>query len=209
MTQVPSSANPFSASPQQAPQEAATQGQFNYAPVQFPQAGPPQAGPPQAAAQPLPAMPPVPGQAPGTNPFGGAGDDEFAVDMDNMISNSIAVGPQTIQLMNVTKDVSQRGNDMFVWEFAVAEGKDSGKTAKLWTALSANALWKLEEVLNALGRPSRGKVAFRKPDVVGVLCVGVFAEDEFQGRKTSKLERLEPHPNGAGFRRQGMPVAAS
>jgi hypothetical protein len=142
---------------------------------------------------------------------------EFEADVGGMQEERAAGELQTGQdyvfrLIDVQFEYSQAGNPMWTWDFAcVSDLKGNqdhaGKEMRYWTALTPSALFKVEEVMNALNvtTDDKGKAKFKKSDVVGVLVLGHVVESEYQGQKRPSLESVAPHPQGAGYRGAGGP----
>ena len=131
-----------------------------------------------------------------TSPFGTPGtedDDDFSVDgLDEVSSFYVPPNKYRAKVIELTKEVSKQGNPMWVWTFAIVHGDQSGKELKVWTALTAAALWKLVEVLDALklGHVD-GKAKFKKNDVINKECYIVVEDSEYNGRKTSTISQCE------------------
>lgn len=123
-------------------------------------------------------------------------EDMFEVeDLDKIESKYlIEDGPRKLKVTGLEKDVSSAGNKMWVWEFTIVGGKDAGKEFKMWTALTAGALWKLEQVLVALGLGKEGasRVRFSKSDAIGRYCMGEFISEKYKGRLGSKIDSVSP-----------------
>jgi hypothetical protein len=80
---------------------------------------------------------------------------------------------------------------MFVWEFELVEGEYKGRSFKSWTAITPAAMWKIAETVVALGVGQTGQVVkFNRSDVIGKLCGLVIEEDEYNGKKTSKIRSV-------------------
>ncbi len=133
------------------------------------------------------------------NPFGSPGaesdDDDFDIDLGDA-EGGIEVGVYAMRVLDVEKQVSKAGNDMWTWTFVVT-GDDKGKACdadgtelKLWTALTPAALWKLIEVVQALGiEVVDGKIKAKKKDLVGKTCFGNVEMREYQGRDVPSLDK--------------------
>ena len=131
------------------------------------------------------------------NPFGQVpdADDEFTVEgLDEGDSKfKIPEGEYKMRLIDLVKETSKAGNPMWVWTFTVVSGEHEGIELKTWTALTPAAMWKLTEVLQALGLPSDGKRAnFKKKDALGKECIAVVEDSEYQGRVNSSISNLKP-----------------
>lgn len=137
------------------------------------------------------------------NPFGGPGpsgdDDDFDVDLGEASVSQYRIPPDTYKLkcIDVTKDVSKQGNPMWVWDFAVAEGEYSGKELRVYTALTPSAMWKLDQVVQALKLPVvDGRAKFSKKDPkttpIGRIVEADVVDNEYNGRTNSAVDELRP-----------------
>ena len=128
------------------------------------------------------------------------GDGDFLIDEDEVIG----------RVVGLEKATSEANNPMWVWSFAVNEGKNSGKELRSYTALTPAAMWKLREMLEALGLGEGGKVSsFSKKDAIGRLCVLHLEPDTYKGVKRSTIASVSPHPDGAGTRAKPKAPAGS
>jgi hypothetical protein len=138
------------------------------------------------------------------NPFGAPSLDEtFEILIpEGAESGKIPAGDQYIgKLISLTKkDSASSGNPMWVWVFTIVSGDYKGLDFTLWTSLQSNALWKIADTLTAMGIPwSPGEpINFSLRDVLGTLVRLAIKDDKRDGRELSKLDRILPHPKGAG-----------
>lgn len=149
----------------------------------------------------------------GHEPFKNPDDEEnFVVDGD-LTSNIPAEADYEAKLIDVTKDVSNKGNDMFVWCFQILRACGDGDTThdtwegKVYTALTDAAMWKVNEVLQALGLgeivDGRIKADFSKAEAVNRLCIIEIEHDEYRGQPQAKINLVKEHPKGAGYKSSG------
>lgn len=145
------------------------------------------------------------------DPFAtGAG---FGYDEDFEIVVDVRRPPEGIaivQLMNVENKVSKSGNKMWVWDFIIRSylepddvgNEFEGESITVFTALSKNAMWKLEETLTALGVKigEGGAVKFKKEQLLGVCAKAVIKQGEYNNRPQTNIEALAPHPKGPGHK---------
>lgn len=135
-------------------------------------------------------------------PFGGPGDedDEFVIEegLDEDTGGQYYVGEGTYRakVVEVVKGESKAGNPMWTWTLTVVGGGDKqyhGKELRTWTALTPAAMWKLREVLVALGLAKEGEkgVRFKGSDAIGKECQITVEDGEYGGRKTSNVAKLE------------------
>lgn len=95
-------------------------------------------------------------------------------------------GDYRVKFKGVKYETSQKGNPMFVWTIVGVEGKLKGKELKEYTALTAKALWKLRDMLEAVvGKAPGGKVNTRKlldyckKNVIGQEAGVTLEDDEY------------------------------
>jgi hypothetical protein len=97
-------------------------------------------------------------------------------------------GDYRVQVKSVKHDTSKDGNPMLVWEFEIVDGKHKGKVLKDYTSLSPKALWKLKQVLEAMGVTVPNKrVALRLERYAGVQLGVTTVDDEYEGKISSKV----------------------
>lgn len=119
--------------------------------------------------------------------------DGFEVDLTDVQDQSYAIpdGMYRAKCTEVSQDVSKSGNPMFVWEFMITQGEFSGRTFKSWTAITPAAMWKVAEIVIALGIGQQGQVVkFKRQDVLNKECGLVMEQDEYNGKITSKITRV-------------------
>lgn len=153
--------------------------------------------------------PPVPGGLPTGIP-GGAQEMAFNVNYDDVKSNRFKVGPCALVCTDVQPSTSAAGNPMHVFSFRGINPQDQEKEARIYCALTPNALWKHQETLTALGFAASGTVSFTRGDVVGRCAIGEFIEEDDRqnaGQKRVNLNKLVPHPAGAGITLQRLQQA--
>jgi hypothetical protein len=103
----------------------------------------------------------------------------------------------------VKQQESKAGNQMLVWDFEITKGKFAGKKLRDRTVLTKESLWKLKQVLEAMGVsvPSK-KVALNITKYIGMELGVTVVDDEYEGRINSKvadyvsLDVLDNVPDG-------------
>lgn len=130
--------------------------------------------------------PPPPGAAAGSGP------DTFEVDLTEVESgNIIPDGVYHVRCIEVEQSVSQAGNPMFIWTLTIVSGDHQGMDFKLFTAMSAAAMWKVAETVKALGVGDTGQVVkFKRSDVINKECGALIEVDTYKGQKRSQISRL-------------------
>lgn len=121
--------------------------------------------------------------------------DSFEVDLSDVQDSSYSIpdGTYYAKCVNVQQEVSKSGNPMFVWDFEITQGQYMGRTFKSWTAITPAAMWKVAETVQALGIGQTGSVVkFKRTDVIGKPCGLVIEEDEYNGKKSSKITKVIP-----------------
>ena len=83
------------------------------------------------------------------------------------------------------------GNSMLTWEFTGTAGRIKGKKLKDYTTLTAESLWKLKGLLEALGL----EVPSKKLDLTPLLKKAIgkelgitLGDDEYEGKISSKIQ---------------------
>lgn len=94
-----------------------------------------------------------------------------------------------VKVVSVKHDTSKSsGNPMLVWEFEIVDGKFAGKKLRDRTVLQENSLWKLKQLLEAMGVevPSK-RVALQLQNYIGRTLGVTTVDDEYEGRVSSKV----------------------
>lgn len=155
-----------------------------------------------------------------SNPFGTPVEDDeddllFAVgqeDLDKADSKfRVEDGVHEARIIEVVRETSKAGNPMITMTLAMtgqmyiknkgwrdAPGEDTaGKEFKMWCALGASSLFKQKEVAEALHiEPEDGVIKLRKSKMVGKQVLAVMETREYQGRESSSVKSILPHPDG-------------
>lgn len=127
-------------------------------------------------------------------------DDEIVVDgLGDVDENPwyIPKGEHAASVTLVEKGTSKEGNPKTVFTFSITAGEAKGKDIKIHLSHSEKALWKLKQVLKALGFDTTGKsLKFKTKECVGRKCVLVIEDNEFNGEMRSNVKTVKP-PAGA------------
>lgn len=116
----------------------------------------------------------------------------LAVDFSKVESGGgrirIPEGDYRVKVAAVKQQESKAGNQMLVWDFEFVEGKAKGKKIRDRTVLTAEALWKLKQLLEAMGIavPSK-KVALNFAKYLGKELGITVVDDEYEGKVSSKV----------------------
>lgn len=118
--------------------------------------------------------------------------DTFEVDLTNVQSGFVIPdGYYKAKCTEVEQSVSQSGNAMFVWTFTIIEGEYTGREFKTFTSMAPAALWKVAEVVQALGVGQTGEVVkFNRSQVIGKECGLILEESEYNGQVRSQISRV-------------------
>lgn len=93
-----------------------------------------------------------------------------------------AEGRHRVKIVEINEQTSQGGDDMLVFVFEVIKGDSKGARVYENCVLTDKALWKLQQILQAIGIKCDGKVALDLDKLIGKICeVDVFHE-EYEGR---------------------------
>lgn len=143
-----------------------------------------------------------------TDPFDQAADfDEFEVDLSEASDDVPPEGVFVARVAGIGKDISKSGNPMALWDFRIVADENGKKTEHagkapktLYTAFTPKALWKLDEVLTALGvipPPEKGvarpKLKFTKADVMDKICLIEIKHGDYNNRPQAEINALQPY----------------
>lgn len=125
-------------------------------------------------------------------------DDVISIDdMDQVDDNPFYVDPgeYKAQCTACEKKVSENsGNPMLVFTFTIKQKGDAkGKDLKVHAVLTPGSLWKLKEVLGAMGfNVTSKKLDFRPKEAVGKNVIVKVVDKEYQGEKRSNITKVKP-----------------
>ena len=141
--------------------------------------------------------------------FGDVGMDDFDIDLSKANEGLPPEGIAILQVIDVKKGRSKANNPQFIWEIRVCEYREGPgvgtdcealDTITYFTAVTRNALWKVDEIIRALGVPvtEEGRATFKRPEVLGVLMLGSLKKGEYNGRPQCNIESLRAYPGDPG-----------
>lgn len=105
----------------------------------------------------------------------------------------IPAGDYVLEIENIEERVSKAGNDMLNITFNVAEGEYEGRKIFEFYVLSEKALWKLKDLLIALGIDAEGQVDISIDDLEGEMLIGNVEIQEQKGYDPSnKIKTHKP-----------------
>lgn len=134
------------------------------------------------------------------DPFAAGSSGDFEVDLTaykTPESIHIPAGWYTAEVVSVEKGVSRNHNPQWTWKFMITEGPHEGQMIPLFTAITPQALWKVGEVVTALGLGVAGQVAkFDLERAVGRRAAIRLEDDDYNGDVRSVIKRVKPHTDG-------------
>lgn len=105
----------------------------------------------------------------------------------------IPEGDYLFKVDKATWEESQAGNDMVVFESVVKTGPQAGWRGYIHCAVTPKALWKLRQMLEALGVPIvDGEMSINPKKYVGLEHGGSVETEEWEGKKRSKITDIFP-----------------
>jgi hypothetical protein len=117
-------------------------------------------------------------------------DEDFDIDLEG--TGLLEEGVYGAVCEDVERGESKAGNPMFIWLFSLLD--DRSETFKVYTAITPAALWKLAEVVEALGLGSGGgRVKFKKSQAVGTLCNLSIKHSQYQGVVRAQADKVLAH----------------
>jgi len=152
-------------------------------------------------------------------PFGNPGADDDKVfklpeESDEALVNDaeptksqfyIADGDHVARVIEIEEATSKAGNDMWVWTFAIDRGEYEGREVRTFTALTPKAMFKLREVVEALGLwapPKDGNkkkpLEFSVAEAMGRRAVLEISMVEYNGRANPQVDKVKPLEGGPG-----------
>lgn len=116
---------------------------------------------------------------------------EFSVHEDDF--DEIKEGRYPAKLIAVKAGKSKAGNQMYSWTFAIMGDASAGKELTTHTAITPAAMWKLKEILQALGvRPTNdGKYSFAPSEVINREAILVIEMQEYEGKERPSIASVE------------------
>ena len=128
--------------------------------------------------------------------------EKFDIDFTGVTTGAkdfrIPAGEHPARVTNVVKTLSQNtGSPQLEWQFELVDLP--GKTIRRWTTLNPTARWMLKGDLEAMDLIPEGstKCEFSRRDAIGRYVILQIRDDDYNGKKTSKIERVKNHPDGA------------
>ena len=154
--------------------------------------------PPQqnfSGVAPLPSDSDVPSFKPAPLPTqqnGKSQSGSFEIDLTDVTSSYlIPEGTYRVRCIDVEQSVSKSGNPMFVWTFVVIGTPNAGHELKVFTAITPAAMWKVAEVVIALGIGQTGQtVKFQRSDVINRECGAMVETSKYNDKDSSSITKV-------------------
>jgi hypothetical protein len=98
-------------------------------------------------------------------------------------------GDYKVKVVSVKRAESQAGNTMLVWTLKFLDGKAKGKEIIERTVITPEAMWKVRQLLQAMGVNVPKKVVTLNPTkYIGREFGVTVADDEYKNRISSKVQ---------------------
>lgn len=98
-----------------------------------------------------------------------------------------AEGRHRVKIVEIDEQTSQGGDDMLVFVFEVTKGESKGARVYENCVLTDKALWKLQQILQAIGIKCDGKVALDLDKLIGKVCEIYVFHEEYEGRTRARI----------------------
>jgi hypothetical protein len=137
---------------------------------------------------------------------GGSGEISFHIPTPEETGRTIPDGEYLAKVISVEQQTSQAGNPMLVFDFTLVEGDYAGRQFRTYVALTQAAMFKVEEMVNALGIKGNpgSDVTISVADVINTLAVLHIEKQEYNGETRSQIKRMAAPPAGAGTKHEGQ-----
>lgn len=99
----------------------------------------------------------------------------------------LAEGVYVFEIKSVEEKVSSAGNDMWLVRFDEVE---SGTAVFDNYVLKSNCLWKLKELLDALGFETSANLDIDPQDLVGQVVKGKVIQEDYEGSPTNRMKKI-------------------
>ena len=154
----------------------------------------------------------------GSNPFGSPveNDDDDVLEVEGLdevgSKFQVPAGIHEAKVISAIKETSKNsGKPMITLTTAltgqmvtkkegftsVDGGDHGGKEFKMWCSLVPAALFKVKELAEALDLPIEdGCLRVKLSDLVGLQCLVLMEDREYEGRTSSSIKRMLRHPEG-------------
>lgn len=102
----------------------------------------------------------------------------------------IPEGVYEVQIAKVEETKSKTsGNPMLKVEFTVLEDPYNGR--KVWAnyGMTAEAMWKIQELFKSIGMPTDGTVEIDSSELIGLTCRAKIAQREYQGDIQNEIKK--------------------
>lgn len=134
-----------------------------------------------------------------------AASDEWSFDMPDQTTLLVPEGVYIAKVSNITEGTTRASGDKkLVFEFMIVGGNDPaqvGEVLAVHVALTDKAMWKLQQILYAVGAiptPTHPKLSFKKLEQLNRMVQISVKHGEFQGRPKADVDQILPNPDGIG-----------
>jgi len=108
-------------------------------------------------------------------------------------NNLIPEGEYQAFVYDVAQRQNKAGDGFYLnWQFKIQGGDSEGKLVFHITSLKDNALFKLRELLEAIGYsvPTDGQLELDTDDLMGKKCTLVIGHREYQGKQQNEIREI-------------------
>lgn len=107
---------------------------------------------------------------------------------DVKVLKTVPEGNYLVKVEEAELTTSSNDNEMISWVFEIAAGKYEGQKLYYNTNIGKESLWKLREVLEALGQDvPDGKMDLDLSELVGCECGVVVYQEVYEGKNRAKI----------------------
>ena len=125
------------------------------------------------------------------------------IDFLNVTQRLVPEGRYEVTVDNLQMTQSQNyGVHYISWQFRITHGDYANRYLSARTSLQPDTLWRLQELLAALGIDVIGHVAINADDIKGMVLLVTVKHREFDGdlsEEIIKFTTLEEHAHGTGI----------
>ena len=108
-------------------------------------------------------------------------------------------GVHTAKIVEVQENTTQAGDDMLIMVLEVINGDSKGARVYDNFVLTEKALWKLKQLLQAIGMKCDGKIVLDLDKLVGRVCEITVYHEEYNGKTKARIDEYSAikHQNGS------------
>lgn len=101
-------------------------------------------------------------------------------------------GVHTAKIVEVQENTTQAGDDMLTMAFEVIKGDSKGAKVYDNFVLTDKALWKLKQLLQAIGVKCDGKIILDLDKLIGKVCDILVYHEEYNGKTKARIDEYTP-----------------